>query len=139
MNISAITSSSSVQNVATLQSLRTDMAETKASSSKAASSGRDPVAVKKAASQFEAIILRQLLAPSIEPIMSGGLGGGKDSGGGIYGYMLTDSLANNMAKAGGLGLGNIIEKQLTPRGVTTDNQGSGSSAVSAQKLPFELP
>lgn len=72
--------------------------------------------IKKAAGQFEAIMLRQLLAPSIEPMMSGGLGGdkGSGSGGGVYGYLLTDVLCNSLGASGGLGLGRMLEKQLTP-------------------------
>jgi len=93
---------------------------------KAAQAQGDPVAAaterkrqaSTAAKQFEAIILRQLLAPAIEPMMNGGLegkgtGGG---GGGVYGYMLTDTLANSLSQGGGLGLSRILEKQLTPKG-----------------------
>ncbi|HEU5081268.1 MAG TPA: hypothetical protein VFT72_18795 [Opitutaceae bacterium] len=76
-----------------------------------------PAEVKKAASQFEAIILRQLLAPTIEPVMSGGAmggGGASSSGGGVYGYMLTDVMANSLAQGGGLGWAKMLEKQLSP-------------------------
>lgn len=79
-------------------------------------SAKDPAAIGKAVQQFEAIILRQLLEPSIRPVMSGGLGGGDDAGGGIYGYMLTDALAGSIAKGGGLGLAHVLEQQLAPAG-----------------------
>ncbi|HRE80368.1 MAG TPA: rod-binding protein [Opitutaceae bacterium] len=75
--------------------------------------------IKKAAGQFEAIILRQLLTPAIEPLMSGGLAGGggaASGGGGVYGYMLTDTLADSLSKGGGLGLTQMLSRQLTPRG-----------------------
>jgi peptidoglycan hydrolase FlgJ len=74
-----------------------------------------PADVKKAAQQFEAIIMRQLLAPSIEPIMSGGMGGGAagSSGGGVYAHMLTEVLADSLSKAGGLGLGKMLQKEFT--------------------------
>ncbi|MFT3783256.1 MAG: rod-binding protein [Nibricoccus sp.] len=127
MNISAISSTSSAANVAAMQSLRADLAETGVNSSKSTNSSRDPVAIKKAASQFEAIILRQLLAPSIEPVMSGGLGGTSSAGSGIYGYMLTDTLANSLSQAGGLGLGRMLEKQLTPRTAEADIKSNGQS------------
>ena len=65
----------------------------------------------KAASQFEAIIIRQMLQDSVGKIMQPGSG---DQGGGIYGYMLTDMLASKIAEGGGLGLGKIISSQLTP-------------------------
>lgn len=85
-----------------------------------AGSANDPAEIKKAAGQFEAIMLRQLLAPSIEPMMSGGLGGASAPGGGIYGYMLTDAIAGSISKGGGLGLSAMIEKQLTPRSLSAD-------------------
>ncbi len=73
--------------------------------------------IKKAAGQFEAIILRQLLGPSIEPMMNGGLGGstGSGGGGGVYSYLLTDVLCCKLGEAGGLGLSRMLEKQLAPR------------------------
>jgi flagellar protein FlgJ len=73
----------------------------------------------KAAQQFEAIMVRQLLAPAIEPMMNGGMGGeksksGAGGGGGVYSYMLTDTLANSIAQGGGLGLSSVISRQLSP-------------------------
>jgi len=76
-----------------------------------------PGDIKRAASQFEAIILRQLLTPTIEPIMNGGMGGAGGTGGGVYGYMLTDVLADSLSKGGGLGLTQMLSRQLTPRGL----------------------
>ena len=66
--------------------------------------------VKAAAGQFEAIILRQLLQDSV-----GKLTGGEKSGGGMYGYMMTDVLANKLTAGGGLGLAKVFEQQLSPR------------------------
>lgn len=82
--------------------------------------------IAAAAKQFEAIIVRQMLEPAIDPLMSSdplGSAGNGDSGssgmgggGSIYSYLVTDSLANCLTQGGGLGLSNILEKQLTPRG-----------------------
>src|SRR4051794_14435905 len=109
MNVSPVTSSNAAPataallaaqqsniSTATIEADRAALEKTATGGKSPASATRinDPAAVKKAASQFEAIILRQLLAPTIEPIMSGGLGGAS-SGNGVYGYMLTDSLADN--------------------------------------------
>jgi Rod binding domain-containing protein len=69
---------------------------------------------KAAASQFEAIMLRQLLQQSVGSMM----GSGKDAAGGIYGYLLTDVFANSIAAGGGLGLSKVIEQQLAPRATT---------------------
>jgi flagellar protein FlgJ len=70
--------------------------------------------IKAATQQFEAILLRQFLAPAIEPLMSGGGEGATNSGGGVYGYMLTDTLATALAAGGGLGLAGMFEQQLAP-------------------------
>ncbi len=111
-----------------------DAAETKPSPGKSNPIGYNPPAeVKRAASQFEAIILRQLLTPTIEPLMNGGIGGTGSSGGGVYGYMLTDVLADSLSKGGGLGLSQILSRQLTPRGLppeeTTASSAAGSSTA----------
>lgn len=92
--------------------------------------------IKKAAGQFEAIILRQLLGPSIEPMMNGGLGGseGSGGGGGVYSYLLTDVLCGKLGSAGGLGLGRMLEKQLTPPSAGIPTQASSDSLSSAKTL-----
>jgi len=92
--------------------------------------------VSVAAKQFEAIILRQLLSPAIDPMMSGGALEGKKKmsggGGGVYGYLVTDVLANSLSQGGGLGLSKILEKQLTPKGAVTPAQAA--AAYSAGKV-----
>jgi flagellar protein FlgJ len=129
MNVEALTSSSSAQasflaaqasgsaaapSAAQIQNDRNLLEQSKVTKGKtSAPRAATPAEIKKAASQFEAIILRQLLAPSIEPVMSGSMGGGKDSGGGVYGYMLTDVLATSLSQGGGLGWGRLLEKQLS--------------------------
>lgn len=95
-----------------------------------------PEEIKKAAAQFEAIIMRQLLAPTIEPIMSGGMGGEKDAGGGIYGYMLTDVLANGLSQGGGLGWARMLEKQLSSRSPSTTLSLNTPSKPSNETSPL---
>lgn len=65
------------------------------------------------AAQFEAIIVRQLLGPT----MSKMLGSEKSTAGSVYGDLLTDTLATQLTAGPGLGLGRMIQQQLTPRGV----------------------
>jgi flagellar protein FlgJ len=84
---------------------------------------QSPAAQRKVvAGQFEAILLRQFLSESVGSMMGGSDSGsdgaqGSDSAqGSIYGYMLTDTLAQAMAAGGGLGMAKIIEQQLTPPG-----------------------
>lgn len=69
---------------------------------------------KAVAGQFEAIMLRQLLSESV-----GSMVGGEDSAqGSVYGYLMTDVLAQKLSAGGGMGLSKVIERQLTPRGTT---------------------
>ena len=95
-----------------------------------ASARPTPTQIKAAAQQFEAIILRQLLTPAIDPLMSHGLGGDSKQngggGGGIYGYLVTDVLATSLSKGGGLGLSRMLEKQLTPKGAVSAAQAAAT-------------
>ena len=67
------------------------------------------VTTAEAARQFEAIMLRQMLDESLGKVFN------KGPGGHIYGYMITDALADGISKGGGLGLARVIESQLTER------------------------
>ncbi len=68
--------------------------------------------VKAVSNQFEAIMLRQFLQESVSGMM-GGEGGGPS--GSVYGYLLTDVLANKLSEGGGLGLSPVLARQLSPR------------------------
>jgi peptidoglycan hydrolase FlgJ len=59
------------------------------------------------AQQFEAILLRQLLGPTLQALP----GAGNE----IYGYMLTDALAQKLSAGNGLGLASLLERQFAPR------------------------
>lgn len=71
----------------------------------------------KAATQFEAILVRQLLEPTLNSLASGSAfsadKNSSSSGSGIYGYMLTDVLAQSISQGGGLGMARVIEQQLS--------------------------
>lgn len=99
--------------------------------------------VQKVAKQFEAIIVRQLLKPAIDPIMSGGSMGGGGSvgggGGGVYGYLLTDVLANSLSSGGQMGFANMVEQQLTPAALKAAyGQSAGSDPAADATLAAEL-
>jgi peptidoglycan hydrolase FlgJ len=70
-------------------------------------STKDPEKTAEVSRQFEAILLRQFLGESMKPLLEDGPSGQ------VYGYLLTDSLANTITKAGGLGIANILQAQLT--------------------------
>lgn len=85
--------------------------------------------VKAVSAQFEAIMLRQFLQNSVGNIMGGENAG---PGGNVYGYLLTDVLANQLSAAGGLGLSHILQQQLTPRSAPRQDATSPAAAA-AQK------
>jgi Rod binding domain-containing protein len=66
---------------------------------------------QKVAAQFEAILVRQLLGPSLTAM----LGAGSSAATSVYGDMLTDTLAQQLTAGPGLGLGRLIATQLAPR------------------------
>ena len=66
---------------------------------------------KEVAMQFEAILVRQLIGPTMTSMF--GKEGGAASN--VYGDMLTDSFAQQLTRGSGFGLGGMLEKQLAPR------------------------
>ena len=76
---------------------------------------------KEVSAQFEAILVRQLLGPTMASML------GKEGGAAtnVYGDMLTDAFAQQLTRGGGFGLSNMLQKQLTPR---TARDHSNSSA-----------
>ena len=70
------------------------------------SSDSQTAGVEKASHQFESILLRQFLTDSMKPLLEGGPTGQ------VYGYLLTDALANSISDAGGLGLSSVLQSQL---------------------------
>jgi len=49
-------------------------------------------------------------------MMGGESKGGGGGGGSVYGFMLTDTLADKLSQGRGMGIAPMIAKQLTPRG-----------------------
>lgn len=83
------------------------------------------------AQQFEAIILRQLLGKTMNSMLGSEEGGGVSAS--VYGDLMTDSFANQLSQGSGLGLGRMIEKQLTPRSAraVTASPSAGPAAPHA--------
>jgi len=77
------------------------------------------------AAQFEAILVRQLLGPTLTKMLDSGDG----AAAGVYGDMLTGALATQLAAGPGLGLGRIIEQQLTPRTSAASEPPAGTPPV----------
>ena len=66
---------------------------------------------QQVAAQFEAILVRQLLAPTMTSML--GKSGGAASN--VYGDMLSDTFAQKLTAGGGFGLSRLLEQQLAPR------------------------
>lgn len=58
------------------------------------------------ARQFEAILVRQMLTETMKPLLENGKEGH------MYGYFITEALADGITKGGGLGIRSVIEAQL---------------------------
>lgn len=111
MNIASVTSPAAPAAVNPL--VHAKAAALKGAALRAASPAEQRAAV---GAQFEAILVRQLLGKTLTS-MAGSEGGAAS---GVYGDMLTDTFATQLTAGPGLGLGRMIEKQLTPRGTPVD-------------------
>src|SRR5450432_1350838 len=100
-------------NIASIASIQSPAPAPYAKIDRHALAEKSPEAQRKqVSSQFEAIMVRQMLSKSVSSMM-----GGSDSvAGGVYGDMMTDVLSQQLTAGRGLGLGRLLEKQLTPRG-----------------------
>jgi flagellar protein FlgJ len=83
------------------------------------------------AQQFEAILLRQLLAPALQTMPG--------AGNGIYSYMLTDAFAQKLSAGNGLGLASILQRQFTPRGETASADPAASTSSPGHPPAAPLP
>ncbi len=81
------------------------------------------------AAQFEAILVRQLLGPTMTKVL-----GSEGASANVYGDLLTEVVANQLTAGPGLGLGRLIEQQLTPRGRPADAPAAEASTAPATPL-----
>jgi flagellar protein FlgJ len=86
---------------------------------------------RKAARDFEAIFLRQLLSGLEKG--SGLAGSGKSSGAEIFGSMMVGALADTAAEGGGIGLSELILKAMLPPAAqaTPDLSAAGTAQPGA--------
>lgn len=97
---------------------------------------------RKAARDFEAIFLRQLLS-SLEK--GSGLSGGQSSGGQVFRSMMVSALADTASEGGGIGLSELILKAMMPPApqgspdlsspaVASQGPTAGAGALEASRL-----
>jgi flagellar protein FlgJ len=77
--------------------------------------------------QFEAILVRQMLGKTMTKMLDSG----DSPAGSVYGDLLTDTLATQLTAGPGLGLGRLIEQQLTPRGAPAAPSDAPAAQTSA--------
>ena len=94
-----------------------------------ASDKATPSQGKAVAQQFEAILTRQFLSKTVSSMMDSD----KNPAGDVYGYFLTDVLAQKLSEGGGLGLGKVLEKQFGNAGQAAGTPSTNILAA-AQKV-----
>jgi Rod binding domain-containing protein len=103
-------------------------------------SAEDP-RLKEAAAQFEAVLLRQMLQCLEKTTNSSTTG--QSSGGSIYGSMVVNTVADAVARAGGLGLASVIAKSVhTPAALDASalrKPASGESLHAAGQTDLSRP
>jgi Rod binding domain-containing protein len=91
----------------------------------------DKAALKKAATEFEALFMNQLLKVMRETVSKSSLFHG-GSGEEVYNSLFDTELSNMMAKGGGIGLGKVLLDQLDINGksaVPGQKQAEASSGI----------
>ena len=72
---------------------------------------RDPEAVRRAAEDFEAVFLSQMLAPIFATIKTDALFGGGPSED-IYRSLLVEEYGKSIAKSGGIGIADQVQREI---------------------------
>ena len=83
--------------------------------------------IHEASRQFEAILLRQVLAESQKPVITSKYTDNSTSAG-IYRDMVTNQMAESISKSGALGLAQTFEHQLTHQSKPHPEAGTGAAA-----------
>jgi peptidoglycan hydrolase FlgJ len=91
------------------------------------SSLSDEQKIGEVARQFEAVLLRQILADTQKPVFKTKLSDDSTSGS-IYRDMVTGELADSISKSGALGLAQTLEQQLGHQVLPASSAGHDHSA-----------
>lgn len=122
---------------AALQLARNQAADATAPTSPSKSSEKGAKALDpklaKAAQEFEAVFIRQLLKP-LEKAGETGKGNAVSSGSGVYGSMMVGAVADQASAGGGIGLAEMVLKALTDAGKAAPKDVSPAVPGEAVKL-----
>ncbi len=83
--------------------------------------------VAEAGRQFEAVLLRQILTEATKTVFKSTMNP-ESSSSGIYQDMITNNLADQMSRAGGIGLSRALNQQLQHE-LKTDSTAEATSKV----------
>jgi peptidoglycan hydrolase FlgJ len=82
--------------------------------------------MRRAAEEFEAVFLAQMMAPMFEGLKTDGLGGG-GMGEEIFRPMLIERYADALSQAGGVGIADSIVRELMRLQETTPEAADGAA------------
>src|ERR1700734_1513203 len=94
---------------------------------KRAAAKNDPSAVRKVAQQFESMFTRMMLKSMRDAVGTDPIFGSDQEK--MYQGMYDDQLALQLSKGRGLGLADMLVRQLQRMGAATDTQGSAKSSA----------
>lgn len=102
--------------------------------------------IAEASRQFEAILLRQFLSESQQPVIKSSFTDDSNTAG-IYQDMVTNQLSDTLSRNGGIGLAKTFERQLTPHaphhavyaGVSTQSAANQSTVSKPAALLMPKP
>lgn len=87
----------------------------------------DAEKVSESARQFEAVLLRQILTEATKTVFKSTMNP-ESSSTGIYQDMITNNLADQMSRAGGIGLSRVLNQQLQHE-LKTDSKAEATPNV----------
>jgi peptidoglycan hydrolase FlgJ len=71
--------------------------------------------ISEVSRQFEAVLLRQILAQAQKPLFNSSIAPGGGASSAIYQDMITQQLADRISQGGTFGFGKVLEKELSAR------------------------
>ena len=98
----------------------------------------EPEKLAQASRQFEALLLRQILAETQKTVIPSKFSDNSVSSG-IYRDMVTNQLADSISKSGGFGLAGTFQRQLTHQAAAGHPAGASPSPKTLHSHPPVVP
>ncbi len=97
-----------------------------------------PTEARRAAEQFESLLVRQLWQV-MRQSAGGGLLAGEGQGAGLYGHLMDEAMASHLSRAGGLGLVPVLERSLSGQPPLTPSSSAPRPTRTSAPLPPSRP